>query len=449
MPPTPERSSSADDAGTILPARQARSRPDEDVPQGAIRLVLREPKPNARIEDHNSRQLLPEFHKPPAESPKTRSLLLILAAGGIILAVFAGWVTQEPTSPAAVAPAISIPAVSVLTVHLGVITKTVSFSGTIEAHWKQPVTAAGDGGTLVEVRAVRGQRVKKGEVLAVVNAEPVQAQLSELQAKLDEASAESKLAARQRDRLQAAGDVVPAIEREAASSRAETAAANWRAVAARLAQVLSLKKATKITAPADGLVLSRAAEVGQQVGPGRSTAPLFEIAADSPTPEQNPMQMAGNVTEEQLGKIRVGQRARVDLATGESLIATVDNIPPLLDPSTRLGEVRMSLPGYVTVRPGTSAKAQVEVGKMQAARIPGSAVQDDSDSEAGSFVFVLDGHGLVQKRTVQIGGVEGADLLISVGLADGDAVVVLAGRVHENERVRGVPTRTQETTHIK
>jgi RND family efflux transporter MFP subunit len=120
------------------------------------------------------------------------------------------------------------------------------------------------GGVVADVAAVRGQRVRRGEVLARLDAVPARAQL---------AAAESALAKAERDADRARvleGTALSTAQQQDAATGLDVARANLDA--ARFQTRRSL-----LVAPTDGVVVDVFAEDGQTAGAGQ---PILTFAGD-------------------------------------------------------------------------------------------------------------------------------------------------------------------------
>jgi RND family efflux transporter MFP subunit len=149
-------------------------------------------------------------------------------------------------------------------------------------------------GFVREVSVDRGSSVKKGQLLATLEAPEMQAQIIEAESKsqaleLQRAEADARLAAAQStyDRLKAASatpgvvaenDVVVAQKNvEAAQSLARSYEGSIRAAQAQAQAVRDLGQYLQIRAPFDGIIIERNVHPGALVGPGAASTPLFRL----------------------------------------------------------------------------------------------------------------------------------------------------------------------------
>jgi multidrug efflux pump subunit AcrA (membrane-fusion protein) len=108
----------------------------------------------------------------------------------------------------------------------------------------------------------------------------------------------------------------------------------------------------------------------------------------------------------------------------QPLTGSVWQVAPVIDPQTRLGEVRIAIPYSAAIRPGGFAAAQISSGTTTAPLLPQSAVLSD---DKGNYVYVLNGKNEVERRGVQIGAVDASGVTVIAGLSGTEAVVLSAG----------------------
>ncbi len=115
----------------------------------------------------------------------------------------------------------------------------------------------------------------------------------------------------------------------------------------------------------------------------------------------------------------------------------------MIDPQTRLGEVRIALPPDPALRPGAFARSTVTLARAERPVLPETAVMADS---AGSYVYVVGRNGQVQRRTVTVGSVTPAGVVITQGLSGRERVVAMdGGFLHSGEKVTAAPLEAPRT----
>lgn len=349
--------------------------------------------------------------------------LLALIAAGIALALRAG----APSASAERAP--QIPLVSFVIPAKAPVATNVTFTGAIAARHDLPIGVE-EGGRIAAVLVEAGDRVRRGQVLARLDTSVVVSQVASLRAQLEQARAEAVLAKNELGRAEQIADSVGALSQsEVDRRRSEVATRNARvqAALAQLAEQQARLGRTEIRAPADGIVLTRTAEVGQTATPGGPA--LFRLGRGGE------VEMRGQVSEQDLPKLEVGQPARVRI-TGVTDVfeGKVRLLGAVIDPQTRLGEIRVALEPHPNLRPGAFARGEVELGREARPVLPQTAVLADN---AGNYVLVIGAENRVTRRPVAVAGTNERGVIIASGLAGDERVVSTAGAfLREGEVVR-------------
>jgi RND family efflux transporter MFP subunit len=311
------------------------------------------------------------------------------------------------------------PTVSVVVPGRSQVARVISASGALAARRDQPVGAAGAGGRVTAVLVDAGTWVRAGQTLATVDRSVQVQQTAQLAAAVESARASAALAQSEYDRsaaLVGRGFVSKAdLDRKRAAR--DQARAQVRVAQAQLGATRAGVGLLDIRAPTAGLVLQRNLEVGQVIGPGSQG--LFRIA------RAGEMEMRAQMSQQDLAAIRTGMAATVTpLGATKTVAGSVWQVAPVIDPQSRLGEVRIAVPYDPTIRPGGFAEAKITAGATTAPLLPQSAVLSDDD---GSFVYVVNGRNEVERRGIRIGAVSEAGVTIAQGLNGTEAVVLSAG----------------------
>jgi RND family efflux transporter MFP subunit len=300
--------------------------------------------------------------------------------------------------------------------------RSVQWSDTFEASgaiapWQEAIVGTQIGGyRLIDVRANVGDRVKKGQLLAAIDADLLRADLAQLQATWEEAEVDRERALK----LKSTGAV---SEQEVLQliTRAK------RAAAALEAKHLELRY-TKIVAPDDGTISSRTATVGAVMPVGQELFRL--IRADR-------LEWRGELTSAQLARVRAGLRIQLKLPDGSEAGATVRQIAPALDPQSRLGIVYADLEAGSRARAGMYASGSVVFDNTTALVVPAESVVI---RDGRNYVVALDGAGATPKVSllpVTVGRREGREVEVARGIgADQRVVVRGAGLLNDGDVVR-------------
>jgi RND family efflux transporter MFP subunit len=383
---------------------------------------------------------------------------------GVLLAVVIGggvwWWRYQPLE------------VGTARVGRGPAVEAVYATGLVEPTVQMPV-APRTGGRLVQWLVEEGASVKRGQVLARLQA-------TELDQTVQELGARERLARLQLDRTQA-------LVNEQFLSRAELdrvqTEVNVAEAASRRAQ--AQRDDMVLRAPADGTVLRRDGEPGQVVAAGQT---LYTLACCAP------LRVSAEVDEEDIVRVRRGQRVllRSEALPGRVFEAEVADITPKGDPVARSWRVRIR-PREAAVLEAAGARAgmtmdaniviarrddvllmpsrALSVAGLAAAKgapttvaaapatasATASAASAASDSAASLAapttparrlpVWVVDAQGQLRRTLVTLGVAGGERTEVIDGLAEGDTLVVSAleegAGLREGRGVRVAPAATR------
>jgi len=377
----------------------------------------------------------------PVRMNPRRKWLIGAAGAAVVIAVGAAvWMSKAsaPKAAATLASSTSIPLVSVVTPGVQPVATEVNFTGTIEARHALPIGNSGDTGRIVAVYVQVGDHVRRGQRLAQLDDSVLAPQVAQLTAALDQARAQAALSAAEYRRGVAVGPAggLSAQDIEKLQAASIMDAANIKVVAAQLAVMQAKLALTRIVAPVDGIVLTRNAEVGQIAGSGGT--PLFDLE------DSGQVEMIGQVAEQDMANLKVGQAASVYLiGNPQPFVGHIWLLGAVIDPQSRLGEVRIALTPNPALRPGAFARSNVTLDRAERPVLPQTAVMADND---GSYVYVVDRDGLVQSRPVDVGGVTPAGVIIKEGLSGRERVVSMdGGFLHGGEKVTVASTGVPQT----
>lgn len=313
----------------------------------------------------------------------------------------------------------SIPLVSVIVPKVIPVTSTVTFTGTIFARNDIPIGVEGDAGRVIAIYVEAGDRVKRGQLMAKLDQSVLQPQANRLSASLEEARAQAALSMAEYNRAKGveASGALSAEEIERRRAAAVTDEARVNVAAAQLAETQAWIARTEIRAPSDGVVLTRSAELGQTAS--QSGGALFRLARGGD------VEMRGQVAEQDLVRLELNQPAAVYLTgIAKPFTGRVRLLGAVIDPKTRLGEIRIALDPDPALRPGAFASGEVTVGKASRPVLPQTAVLSDLQ---GSYVFVVTADKVVERRAVRIADTTTAGVVIGDGLKGDEQVISLAG----------------------
>ncbi len=255
-------------------------------------------------------------------------------------------------------------------------------------------------GTVAQMLVSPGQSVKAGQLLVEIDAREIQSRLDQAQAVREQAQKDIE-----RFTKLLAQNTVTKQEFDATQSR-------FRVAEAAAAEAQTMLGYTRVTAPFDGIVTAKRADVGDLAAPGK---PLLEIE-DPAAPR-----LEADLPETLLAKIKLGDKLAVHLSSAAvSLDATVSEISPAADPVSRTFRVKLDLPAAEGVRSGQFGRVAVPVAEVSAMRVPSSAVVLRGQME---ITFVVES-GKARMRLVKTGKHLGAEVEVVSGLRAGEQIVV-------------------------
>jgi HlyD family secretion protein len=181
-----------------------------------------------------------------------------------------------------------------------------------------------------------------------------------------------------------------------------------------------------VQAPAAGIVVSKNAAIGALAS--ARGMPLFRIAG------AGEMELLAEAPAKTLDRIRPDQQAKIELVNGGELIGKVRLVPPALNATTQLAQLRIFLGSDPRLRVGLFGLAKIDVGGSRCGpTVPLSAVLYGSE---GAVVQLVRSN-TIETRRVVVGLITEGQAEIREGLAIGDLVVARAGSfVRDGDRVR-------------
>lgn len=303
----------------------------------------------------------------------------------------------------------------------------VALTGTLKANEESDV-AADTSGKVVQTFVERGQQVKKGQVLVVLDARSaaLTANVAEAQTKLAESQLDQ--ARRECERVKHLLDTTAISQAEYDRQASECTARQWSAAAAQ-AQQATLSKLvgdSQVRAPFDAIVGERFVNVGQWVGTQTRVATLYQ---------PDPIRLQITVPEADVALVKPDMVVTFTVTAfgDERFKGGVKFISPNVRESTRdlIVEAMVTNPDH-RLKPGMFAVALLRVGESKHPVVPQSALQRD---ETGARVFVV-ANKRVEERTVQVGEKIDDAIGILQGVHAGEEVVLDPGKdVHDGAEV--------------
>jgi multidrug efflux system membrane fusion protein len=295
--------------------------------------------------------------------------------------------------------------------------RRLTLSGRTEADRKVAVTAR-TGGVLTDLRVRRGDRVRKGDVIAILSDEAREAQVAQARAMHVQRKTELEM----RRRLIEQG-TLPRLE----LVNLET---QFKSAEAALAAAEAERDRGVVRAPWDGIVTEVPTEIGGAAFSlaGKEIAQIVAL---------DPMLAVAEVSERKLHGIVAGTAAKVRLVTGQTVTGRVRYVAKSASPMTRTYRVEVEIQNPDGAVPdGITAEVVIPQEPVEAVRVARSALTFSSGGDLG--VRTVDDQGRVGFVAVTVLEDEQSAMWVA-GIPD-RARVIVQGQdfVREGQRVEPV-----------
>jgi len=366
-----------------------------------------------------------------------------LKLGSLIVAIVVGFSSCSTEQSVKVQSLETVRHIPVLAVQQADVPDLLEAAGTVRAAQTSDL-ASQLMGNIVEIRAREGDRVQRGQVLAVIDdsqprvavdratAAVVAAQQQLVAVNSDLVLAETTLKRYQNlyDRKSLSPQEFDEVKarHQATLARRNMAQAGQIQAQAALNQAMTSLNYTRIRAPFDGVVTEKKADFGTLASPGM---PIFTVE------DVRRYRLEVAVNENDLRYVRTGGQVSVAIEALDNaeLKGKVVQIVPAADPVSRAFLVKIELPTDTRLRSGLFGRAQFSRGERQALLIPRSAVVERGQLQG---VFVLDQNRVASFRYVTLGKFSGSEIEVLSGLQGGECFVANPGeRDLSSKRIEG------------
>ncbi|GGB06634.1 hemolysin secretion protein D [Brucella endophytica] len=352
--------------------------------------------------------------------------------------------------------------VTVVVAKRGDVTQRVSVVGTLAAREEIEVHPSVPDKEIRQILVEAGQRVTRGQALAVfdmtdaqlaldkntVNALRAKAAVAVERSRLDVALITEREARQKLERsqtLRAKGisseqvldESRNAVDRavaetELAKQSLRLAEADEQLIARERKEIELTVERSTLRAPAAGIVLTRNARIGAMTS--NSAGPLFLIAGDGE------IEFVADVTETDFVRLSEGMRAEIMLPGRDRPVTGALRLSAAqIDPKTRSGKIHVALDESEGLIPGVFAKGVIDTSTRTNVLVPGTAVR----STGGSHSVYVVRDDIVERRDVRTGARQDDLIEIVSGVADGEMIVLKAGGfLKDGERVAPVVAST-------
>lgn len=263
-----------------------------------------------------------------------------------------------------------------------------------------------------------GDRVKRGQLLAEIDAPETDEEINLAQAQLEEANANVGIVQNtlSRNTELAKVGIVSREQADQSQAQANSAAASVKTRKAALQRLSTLRGYQRVLAPFDGVITKRGFDPGALVGASAGVA-LFEVA------QVDSLRVFIDVPQSFAAGVAPGIDAVVfaPSAPAQTVKGKVTRASGVLDVSTRTLRTEVLIPGDGTILPGAFVYVKLAIPRKQAPLVvPGSALL--VRKEGTMLAQVIDDK--VKLALVEVGRDLGRELEITAGIKAGDRVVL-------------------------
>lgn len=316
------------------------------------------------------------------------------------------------------AAALELASADVVLAKKGSLSGSLPINGTLQAFTQTTVQSR----VAAEINAVavrEGERVQKGQVLANLGTQDLDARVKQAEANLASATVEATLARALVERNKQLYDkkYFSEIDYQKSVGEAEAREENVRAQKALVAIARKALNDASVRAPMAGIIAKRYVEPGSSVG---VDGKLFDIV------DLSEMELAAPVPATEIAVVKVGQAVNFTVSgfAEQKFTGKVVRINPVADAGTRAITVyvRVNNSGSA-LKGGMYARGEIATGaEGEGMTVPLEALHSD---DKGSWVMVLK-DGKLERRVVDVAARDERSnrLAVRAGLAEGDTVVV-------------------------
>ena len=253
-------------------------------------------------------------------------------------------------------------------------------------------------GRIDKMLVTPGQKVKEGDLL-------VELDVREIRAKLDQATPVREQAEKDLKRFT---DLL--AKRVITQQEFEGAESNARVARAAVVEAETMLGYAKVSAPFDGVITRKLADVGDLATPGKPIVEMEDPAA---------LRLEAAVPEAIIDRVSLGSKLTVRIGSNE-LEGVVREMSPTADPNSRTLLVKLDLPATPGLRTGQFGRVAVPVAETSVLRVPASAVLRRGQME---LVFIGDDKH-ARLRIVKTGKMIGGEIEIVSGVNSGEQVII-------------------------
>ena len=340
-------------------------------------------------------------------------LLLIAAAVRIVLNVNDARALQEYTAKTLERN------VLVTSAKAGELQRTLALPTTLRGNTEAVIYARTSGYLAAWYKGI-GDQVKKGDLLATIDAPEQTQELIQSRAQREQIAARADFAEQtlaRWEQLQQRQSAISQQDLAEKRSAVRQAKADLDAANANVKRLEQLESFRRIVAPFSGILTRRSVEVGDLIASGGKE--LFAIT------QTDPLRLTIWVSQAYADDLKIGAPVTVSLReqAGAKLKASIERIAGGIDPDTRARQVDLILPNPgAKILPGVYAEVNIQLTSGIKALVVPAAVLIITDQTPR--VAVVEKDNCIAYRTVKLGRDLGRDVEILDGLNADDVLVV-------------------------
>jgi len=237
--------------------------------------------------------------------------------------------------------------------------------------------------------------------------------------------------------LLAAQEHLRTLQAVAKEEQIKTAASQVAAARNHLQSSQAQVSYSKIVSPISGVVADRPIYAGEMATPGSPLVTVMDISK---------VVARANVPQNQAASVRVGQRATItQVDTNESVEGRVTVVSPATDPNSTTLQVWVQAdnPGG-KMKPGTSVHVTIVTEEIKATPVvPIAAILPGE--EGGTACLVITSDNIAHRRPVKLGVRDGDKVQILNGVRPGEEVVIVGGMgLDDKAKVKVIDTSVKE-----
>lgn len=311
-----------------------------------------------------------------------------------------------------------LPTVTLVSPSDGGADQALILPGTLKAYYDAKIYAQISGYVRAWYKDI-GAHVRKGELLALVDAPEVDQQVAQARADFNAAGSAQKLSAitagRWEDLLRQNAVARQDVDEKRADLEAKSDA--LKSARANLDRLLANKRFSRIVAPFDGVVTGRTADVGALVGSSTSGNPLFTVS------DTHVLRLYVDVPQSYTAQIVPGMTVSLSVPEypGRSFPARLTSSSGAINTQTATMLVQFEADNRKgLLKPGGFAQVSLGIPAGAMLRLPASALMFRA---AGLQVATLGPRNRIRMKSITIGTDLGSTVIVASGLSPRDRVV--------------------------